>query len=206
MAMRRFLVLLAGLSVGATAHAAFVDWWLTPDQQGRLQFERGEYQQAARLFEDPLWKGLAFYASGDFESAANWLAQIDTAYALFCLGNAYAHMDRLRESLDAYDAALAMQPDFAEAQFNRDWVGGLYELSQREYDDYGGTGGKLGADDFVISDRADNAQQTMTAEEAVSQGLSDEQIEQLWMRRVQTTPGDFLAYKFSFQAQRQAEQ
>jgi hypothetical protein len=99
-----------------------------------------------------------------------------------------------------------MQPDFAEAQFNRDWVGGLYELSQREYDDSGGTGGKLGADDFVISDRADNAQQTMTAEEAASQGLSDEQIEQLWMRRVQTTPGDFLAYKFSFQAQRQAEQ
>jgi Ca-activated chloride channel family protein len=182
-----------------TAHAAFVDWWLTPDQQGRALFERGEYAQAAQRFEDPLWKGLAYYASEDFISAATWFAQVETPYGLFYLGNAMAHQDRLEEALAAYDEALSLEPEFAEAAFNREWVQGLYDLSQKEYEDFGGTGGMLGADDFVFDDRAKNAEQTMTEAEARQQGLTDEQIESIWMRRVQTTPAEFLEIKFSYQ-------
>jgi len=201
MTMLRKTILVGVLSVLAagSAQAAFIDWWLTPDQQGRVLFERGEYSQAAQRFSDPLWKGLAYYASEDFVSATSWFAQIDTAYGRFYLGNALAHQDRLAEALAAYDEALALQPEFAEAQFNRDWVRGLYELSQKEYEDSGGTGGQLGADDFVFDDRAKNAEQTMSEAEARSQGLTDEQIESIWMRRVQTTPAEFLAIKFSYQ-------
>ena len=202
--VRRALVvgILAAVFAGEV-HAAFIDWWLTPDQQGRVLYERGEYAQAAQRFADPLWKGLAFYASGDFTSAANWLAQVDSTYGLFYLGNALAHQDRLEEALAAYDEALTLEPDFAAALFNRDWVQGLYELSLKEYDDSGGTGGKLGADKVVFDDRAKNAQQTMTAAEAKTQGLTDEQIESMWMRRVQTTPAEFLENKFSYQLSRQ---
>jgi len=199
-AMRQMLmtaVLLATLT--GNAQAAAIDWWLTPDQQGRVLFERGEYARAAQRFSDPLWKGLAFYASEDFVSAATWFSLVESAYSRFYLGNAMAHQDRLAEALAAYDEALTLQPDFEEAQFNRNWVQGLYELSQKEYDDFGGTGGKLGADGFVFSDRAKNAEQTMSEAEAVSQGLTDEQIESIWMRRVQTTPAEFLEIKFSYQ-------
>jgi Ca-activated chloride channel family protein len=193
--------------LASNAQAAFIDWWLTPDQQARVLFERGEYAQAAQRFEDPLWKGLAYYASEDFVSAASWFSRVDTAYGRFYLGNAFAHQDRLQEALAAYDEALALDPTLEEAQFNRDWVQGLYDLSQREYEDVGGTGGQLGADDFVFSDRAKNAEQEMTEAEARSQGLSDEQIESIWMRRVQTTPAEFLEIKFSYQLMQQdAEQ
>jgi Ca-activated chloride channel family protein len=192
------LLLLSALATGS-AQAAFIDWWLTPDQQGRVLFERGEYVQAAQRFSDPLWKGLAYYASEDFVSAAGWFAQVETAYGYFYLGNAMAHQDRLEEALAAYEAALALEPGLEEAQFNRDWVAGLYELSQKEYEDFGGTGGQLGADDFVFDDRAKNAEQTMSEAEAKSQGLTDEQIESIWMRRVQTTPAEFLEIKFSYQ-------
>lgn len=196
-----WLALALTLALVTNAHAAFIDWWLTPDQQARILYERGEYALAAQRFEDRLWKGLAYYASEDFASAASWFAQVETAYGSLYLGNAYAHLDRLEEALAAYDEALALDSEFAEAQFNRDWVQGLYDLSQKEYEDFGGTGGQLGADDFVISDRAKNAEQTMTEAEARTQGLTDQQIESIWMRRVQTTPAEFLKIKFSYQLQ-----
>ena len=189
--------------LASNAQAAFVDWWLTPDQQARVLFERGEFAQAAQRFEDPLWKGLAYYASEDFVSAASWFSRVDTAYGRFYLGNAFAHQDRLQEALAAYEEALALDPTLEEARFNHDWVQGLYDLSQKEYEDVGGTGGQLGADDFVFDDRANNAEQTMSEAEAKSQGLTDEQIESIWMRRVQTTPAEFLAIKFSYQLMQQ---
>jgi Ca-activated chloride channel family protein len=187
--------------VAAPARADFIDWWLTADQQGRVAYERGEFDRAAQLFMDPLWKAMAYYASGDFSSAAAWFAQEDSPFGYFYLGNALAHAGRLPEAIDAYRRALTLEPDLAEAKFNLDWVEGLAALDEIEYEDAGGTGGKLGADGFEFSDRADNAKQTMTAEEAVSQGLTDEQIEEIWMRRVQTSPAEFLGLKFSYQLQ-----
>jgi Ca-activated chloride channel family protein len=85
-------------------------------------------------------------------------------------------------------------------------VQGLYDLSQKEYEDFGGTGGKLGADGFVFDDRAKDAEQTMTEAEARSQGLTDEQIESIWMRRVQTTPAQFLEIKFSYQLAQEGDE
>ena len=41
----------------------------------------------------------------------------------------------------------------------------------------------------------------MSTEDAIARGLSDEQLQEMWMRRVQTTPGDFLALKFAYQLQ-----
>ena len=182
-----------------------IDWWMTPDQQGEYLYNQGEYSRAARAFEDPLHKGLAFYAAGEFASASAMLSSIDSAYAKFYVGNALAQQDKLAEAVAAYQAAIQMQPEFEEAEFNLNWVGNLLELDQREYDDYGGTGGQLAADEFIVDDRADNAQQEMTQVEAMSQGLSDAQIEELWMRRVQTTPGEFLEIKFSYQLDDTAE-
>ena len=40
--------------------------WLTPDQQGRLAYERLEFAAAADLFEEPMWKAAALYALGRY--------------------------------------------------------------------------------------------------------------------------------------------
>ena len=194
----RTYVLLAVLASLAGCEAT-VDWWLTPDQHGYRLYQKGDYAEAARAFEDPLWKGMSFYAAQEFASASAMLAPIDTAYARFQLGNSFAQRDMLAEAMAAYQQALEMQSPYPEAEFNLKWVSGLLALEEQDYDDYGGTGGQLGADGFVFDDRAENAEQTMTAAEAASQGLNDSQIEEIWMRRVQTTPGDFLAYKFAYQ-------
>jgi len=205
-ARTKVALILLGALVASPARAAFVDWWLTGDQQARLAYQAGDYSRAARLFSDPEWKALALYASGDFAGAAAWFATVETARGYFYLGNALAHQGQLPQAVNAYRRALELQPDFAEAEFNLKWVGGLAALDEQSYEDAGGTGGKLGADGFVFDDRANDAKQTMTEQEAMGQGLTDAQIEEIWMRRVQTTPAEFLAQKFAYQLQRSNSQ
>lgn len=181
--------------------ALLFDWFLTPDQQGRLWLERGEPLRAAHAFDDRLWTGLAYYDAGDYPAAATALAPLDSARARFQYGNALARQERLPEAVAAYTRALELQPDFPEAAFNLGWVQGLIELDQKEYEDAGGTGGKLEADKIVFDEEGAKGQGEMTAQEARRQGLSEAQMRELWMRRVQTTPGDFLRLKFAYQVQ-----
>ena len=176
-------------------------WFLTPDQQGRLWLERGDAVRAARVFEDPLWKGLAFYEAEEWEPAAAVLRTAPSPRARFQQANALARLERLPEAVEAYDAVLAAEPGLAEATFNRDWVAGLLAQDQKEYDDAGGTGGKLEADRIVFDERGAKGKGEMTQEEARAQGLTDSQLREMWMRRVQTTPGDFLRLKFAYQTE-----
>ena len=195
-----FILFILGLSIATYQSNRFVELWLTPDQYGSLLYKNENYIAAARSFDNIHSRGLSYYAAEDFISATNTFKQLDTAAAFFYLGNAYAQQEMLAEAISAYDEALIRQPEFSAAQFNRNWVNGLKELDDAVYEDAGGTGGQLEADEIVFDDRAENAIGEMNEQEMRAQGMSDQQIEQLWMRRVQTTPGDFLALKFSYQA------
>src|SRR5262249_6688882 len=59
----------AGASKAEEA-SRFTNLWLTPDQQGRLAFDRGDYAAAKELFADPMWRGIAAYRAYDFLAAA----------------------------------------------------------------------------------------------------------------------------------------
>lgn len=187
----------------SAAASQFIDLWLTPDQQGRFYYERNDFIKAANSFEDLMWKGLAYYAAQDFTSAAAAFSKIDSPNANYYLGNSLAHAGKFKQAIHAYQRALSIQADFTQAAFNLEWVQGILELSEKQYEDAGGTGGKLKADKIVFDDRAKQAQGEMSAQEARTQGLSDQQLEEMWMRRVQTTPGEFLQFKFYYQLQKQ---
>jgi Ca-activated chloride channel family protein len=204
--MRRhlFIALIAALLPSPALADGFIDWWLTPDQQGRLYFQRGEYQMAARSFVQPEWKAIAFYKAGDFSNAAALFSTFEDPEGFFNLGNALAKREKLAPAAEAYRRAIALRPDFPEAAFNLDWVEGLLKLSEKEYEDVGGTGGKLGADRVVFDKRGAQGTGEVSAQELQAEkGLSDEELQEMWMRRVQTTPGDFLQFKFFYQLQMQ---
>src|SRR5262245_66313043 len=50
-----------------TADGSWADLWLTPDQQGARLLAQQRYNEAAKQFHDPLWRGVALYRDGQFQ-------------------------------------------------------------------------------------------------------------------------------------------
>jgi len=198
-AVALILLMLPGCAPPGRADFRFVDLWWTANQQGRRQFERGDYAEAAKRFDEPMWKGVAHYRAGDFEQAADSFARLATPEALFNLGNAYAMLGRYEEALAVYEAALADRSDWTEAAENRDRV--LAELKRQEDEadeEEQPPGGEpsLEPDEIQFDEKGDKGQK---GEIEMSQ-LSDEQLTEMWMRRLQTTPADFLRRRFAMEA------
>ena len=105
----------------------FQDLWLRPDQQGQRLLEERRPAEAAQRFEDPQWKGIAFYEAGDYASAAQRFAEGNTAADHYNRGNALARSGELEAALDAYEQALERQPDFPAAVNNRALVQNLLD-------------------------------------------------------------------------------
>jgi len=175
------------------------DLFWTADQQGRRHFERGEYKQAAAHFQDPLWKGVAFYAAEDFENAVNQFARVDTAEGWFNLGNAYAHLGRYEDALESYTAVLQRDAEHTDALANHALVEALWKREQAKEDEEPAKGGDLlGADEIKIADPDDKTKRP-ESEEEVPGGVMDEKMAEVWMRQVQTRPSAFLRHKFKTQ-------
>jgi len=196
------LLLLMLLYMGVSARP-FVDYWLTPDQQGQRLENRRDHAAAAGRYLDPLRRGTAFYRAKDFESAAALFATVDSAEAAYNRGNALVMLGRYPEAMESYDRALAARPDWPEAGANRE----LARLRQARREAGGpgeGTGGKLGADEVVFGDEPD----TGAGDQVQTEGgdtLGAAEAEALWMRRLQTSPADFLRARFSHQLMIQDE-
>ena len=122
-------------SEGADFH--FADLWATRDQQGRYHFERGEFQRAAELFRDPMWKGAACYRAGDYACAVDAFARVDSPEAWYDLGNAYARQGELKLAVEAYDKALAARPSWPDAKANRDLVASRIPRPRKDDDEEG---------------------------------------------------------------------
>ncbi len=175
-------------------------WWFTPDQQGWRYFQRNQFEDAATTFHDPMWSGAAWYRAGEFKKASQQFARRDSAEAYFNQGNSQLMIAEYDAAINCYDRALEKRTDWPAAIENR----AIAVARAKALDFEGGnmTGGKLGADEIVFDNKAGNSEQT--EEFAGDEPLSNQEIQALWLRRVQTKPGDFLRSKFAFQnSQRQ---
>lgn len=117
--------------------AAGIPWsemWRTPDQRGSDAFAAQDYGAAASTFRDPAWQASALYRAGDFDRAAS--AYAGQPGADFNRGNALARAGKLQDAVAAYDAALAANPNDADAAFNRDLV--QKALEQQKQNQQGG--------------------------------------------------------------------
>jgi Ca-activated chloride channel family protein len=173
--------------------------WLTPDQQGRYFFERSDYKTAAEHFQDPLWKGIAYYKSKNYEAAIEQFARVDTAESYFNLGDAYAHSGGLDQALASYEEALKRRPDDIAARENRDLVRSLIQKKKKgkEEEPPEGQEPNYTPDDITFDEKGKKGKRG----EIDQAELSAEQIQEVWMRRLQTTPSDFLRLKFAAQAE-----
>jgi Ca-activated chloride channel family protein len=181
------------------AAASWLDLWLTPPQQAQRLFERGDYAAAAQRFVDPLRAGVAWYRAGEFERAAVVFGQLDTAVGHFNRGNALIMQGKYEAAIEAYDAAVARRPGWRRAEENRELARARLARLAPSDDDAGGTGGQLAADEIVYDASGRVARGGTAVGDEGSSGLTEAQARELWLRRVQTRPADFLRARFARQ-------
>ena len=183
---------------------AAVTWaglWFTPDQQGHRHFQRNEFVQAAQVFHDPMWQGAAWYRAGEFKKAAQSFARRDTADAHFNQGNAWLLRGKYETAIAWYDRALKQRPDWKEAIDNRALAAARAKMVERTGGDMGDQ--KIGADKIVFNKNTPNEGQDTEVEGGAV--LTDQEIQALWLRRVQARPADFLKAKFFYQLAQETE-
>ena len=181
------------------------DWFLTPDQQGRLAFEAKDYERAAELFEDPMWQAYSLYRFGRYEEAAELYAWQPSSQAAFGEGMALIKSRSYRGAIAAFEKALERDPGNEAAAHNLELAKYIldYVETTREQSDTGEERG-IGADEIIYDNEA--ARGTETVERRDTGEILPETAEQ-WMRTVDTRTADFLKSRFALEvAQGQAAQ
>jgi Ca-activated chloride channel family protein len=121
-------MLLAFLLIPQVSEAfSWENLWFRPDQQGVRALERDAPEDAAALFQDPGWKGIAHYQAGKYQKAEEAFSTVDTPEGHYNRGNALANLGRYEEALASYQTALTQQPHLVDAQHNMEVIKKLLE-------------------------------------------------------------------------------
>lgn len=182
---------------------SFYGLWLTPDQQGRWLLEHQRPAEAASRFRDPLWQGVALKQAGDFPGAAEAFAHVDSAAGWFNRAQMLARQGLFQEAVDAYDEALRRAPGWADALADRESVATLARLAAAHAREVAGD------DEAVCED--DEPDGVEPAGQPDEQGagqrlpINQQQRAEQWLKRLDTSPADFLRRKFEIQARAQGE-
>ncbi|MEL4281258.1 MULTISPECIES: vWA domain-containing protein [Shewanella] len=190
----------------------WLDLWLTPDQQGALWFNQGEFTKAAAAYHSVLNKGIAYYYGGEYKLAHSAFMQVQTDLGAYYAASALA---RQREYIAARKLlrTLAKKQDIAPElkagiEHNLKVIEGLIDeinqasASQANSMDDQETSIELpddqpqtaeGADEQTSQDKMQS--QNLTAE----QMLGDPKLAEVWLKRVEANPEQFLRAKFQLQ-------
>jgi Ca-activated chloride channel homolog len=175
----------------------FLDLWLTPDQQGRYYFEKGNYATAAERFSDPMWKGIALTRAGNYADALNQFALSDSAEAWYDQGNALACLKRFPEAAHAYEQALQRKPGWPETEDNLALVRSLIPPPKKE-DENQEAAPSPEKGESEMEKKGDSKKGTKRV------AVSSEQMADIWMRNIQTSPAEYLRRRFAIQAAEEA--
>ena len=106
--------------------------WERSDQQAMKALEQNDSKKAAKLFEQPDWKGIAHYRAGDYERAEKAFSENDSPEGHYNRGNAMAKLGKYPEAMASYQAALTQQPEHADARHNLELLKKLLENQESQ--------------------------------------------------------------------------
>jgi len=102
------------------ATSVVADWSVDENVLAHRLYAEGRYADAAEIFSDPAWKGIALYRSEQWWRAAEAFVRSDDPLSAYNLGNSYVQLGYHALALDAYLRALAADPTLDDAQHNAD--------------------------------------------------------------------------------------
>ncbi len=182
----------------------FADLWLTPDQQGQLLFQLGDYQQAAEHFESTRWLAYSLYGAENFDQAATLYDQFDNNQAQLSRANALAHARRYIKARNIYLELLSKDSTNPVALHNIKIVQKIIDetnlLSESQQAEEGESSKELG-DAPQTGDGGQKKEGRKQVVEQLDAGqlLLDPALNDMWLRQVQKDPALFLANKFQIQ-------
>lgn len=101
------------------------------EQQAGLAYENKDYAAAAKAFQDPYRKAVAYYRMGDYPAAEEMFRQSTrpevASSAAYNLGNALVQQNKLKDAIAAYEDVLKKWPDHTLAQENLELVKKMLE-------------------------------------------------------------------------------
>lgn len=203
------LILLLGFISWASLHPReFVGLWFTADQYGWLQFKRGLYDEAAKTFDDPRWRGLSLYAAQDFNGAAQYFSQYRDEQSLLARANALAHAREYLDARDAYEELSNRFPESLAPSINlpiiQELIDANRELSESQQAEVGDLSSEQ--EDGPRSSEGDERVSVIEREQlSADELLQNPALTQSWLRQVQRDPSEFLSTKFYIQLERERE-
>lgn len=188
---------------------AFIDLWMTKDQQGQRLYQQQDYEQAAKTFDDPQWKAFSYYQAGEYELSQEYFLRSDTLTAQLGVGAVLAHQKEYVAARRWYKNILKDHPDCETAvsnlalmeniisqidQFSESQTNNTERQNSKELGDKPQT--SEGAEQQI--DQNQIIQETLSAEQILNNAALNEQ----WMKRVESNLAPFLVNKFYLQLEK----
>lgn len=189
-----FFAVLLQPSTGVNAEG-WRDWFFTPDQQGQMAFDAKDYETAAEVFQDPMWKAFSLYKLGRYEDAAELYSWQESSDAALGEGMSLIKSRSYRQAIAAFQKAVDRDPQNEAAQKNLDLAKYILEYIEttREQSDTSEESG-IGADDVVFDNESGRGTETQQQGGETVPETADQ-----WMRTVDTRTGDFLKSRFALE-------
>lgn len=190
----RLLALMFILVAGTPEAEASWDWFFTPDQQGQMAFNRGDYAKAARLYSNPYLKGVAYYQQGEWLQALQQFYQVDSDEARHFEALSYAQLKYWDEAFVLLTALFESYPEDKVISANYQAVAEIMVVlekhRQQRLDD------QMMKEDWDV---ADSYVHTELAEQGIDATLevSDSMVTpQNWLEGLEMTPEQLLRGRF----------
>lgn len=179
-------------------------YWETAVQRGDRLVKAGKYTEAAKAYPDPWRAGIALYRGGEFEAAAKTFARVPGADGAFNAANAWLMHGQYDQAIAGYDRALGFHTGWQDALDNKALAiarRDRMKVSDKEREEESAGAYKP---DQIVQDQKGGNQKPPDKPEEEGQPMDNATLQASWLRRVKTTPGDFLKAKFAWQAQHSA--
>ncbi|MCH4821753.1 VWA domain-containing protein [Gramella lutea] len=109
-------LLLPLLLTSCSGSGDFKDLWYTKDYQAQQLSDKGDYEEAAESFQDPLRKGIAYYKAENYNQAIRYFREDTSAIGDFNLGLAYYKSGDLNSARLAFQEAVEKDPRMQQAK------------------------------------------------------------------------------------------